>query len=348
MAPIGAASTPPVIEAFLASQPERCEESPQSLVFVQAEPSESLWCNQKEFAINWEDPIEFMERISAPDFDPRAADVKSGHTPLMMAARHGHIDCVKALLPHSDPNAQQQWGVESDYYFADRTAIHLAVERGHSEIVRLLAPVSDLSLSGSCDYQYGWATPLELAVLKGNHELVKFLAPLSPPAEGQFDQCNPMSLAVELKDAESIRILLPFGDARRVVGNGFTPLMSAAYDGFVEGVRLLLPVSDVKAKNSRSQSALHLAAYYGDYLGAGVFGPCADLLAPHADRAEVDEIFAEVGAKRMPQWAARLEREALANAIAESPPAIAIADMSASTAPVCNAASVSRNGPKRI
>jgi hypothetical protein len=88
------------------------------------------------------------------------------NTALMAAAGNGHAECVKILLPASNPNQTNGDG---------ENALHKAVEADSVECVALLAPVCDTSRrqSGS-----GF-TPLMMATACQMLEAVRLLAPLS-------------------------------------------------------------------------------------------------------------------------------------------------------------------------
>lgn len=95
-----------------------------------------------------------------------------GANALMMAAREGHLACVKVLLPHSDPDQRclrklsaMDWAAmeghipclkalipSSNPSFQNslgRTALGLAIQAGNASVVELLLPVTDLSLTDS-------------------------------------------------------------------------------------------------------------------------------------------------------------------------------------------------------
>jgi len=74
-------------------------------------------------------------------------------------------------------------------------------------------------------------------------------------------------------------------------------------------VRLLVPVSDAQATNGRGWTAFDLLADNEEW-------PVADFLAPHSFRPAVEEAFSRAGPGRMPRWAAQIESEALARALA--------------------------------
>lgn len=64
---------------------------------------------------------------------------KTGDTPLVLAARHGHIACVEHLVPKSDVDAAAH---------KDLTPLHTAAAHGHADVVRaLLAHGADPTLN---------------------------------------------------------------------------------------------------------------------------------------------------------------------------------------------------------
>lgn len=75
-------------------------------------------------------------RLLLPTSEPNAMD-SDGRTALMWAAKDadaGAVECLKALLPASDVGKKDRRG---------RTALHLAASGGWPEAVELLAPLSD-------------------------------------------------------------------------------------------------------------------------------------------------------------------------------------------------------------
>ena len=65
----------------------------------------------------------------------------------------------------SSPNARNNWG---------QSPINVAANYGHTEIVKILAPLTDYPNDPDA---YGW-TPILAAAYNGHTEIVKILAPL--------------------------------------------------------------------------------------------------------------------------------------------------------------------------
>jgi ankyrin repeat protein len=94
-------------------------------------------------------------RLLIPASDPLAGDSYA----LQLAARGGHVECVKLLIPASDPLTD------------DSLALRWAAREGHAECVELLLPVSGSLAMNS------WA--LRGAALRGHVECVALLLPVS-------------------------------------------------------------------------------------------------------------------------------------------------------------------------
>lgn len=80
---------------------------------------------------------------------------------LRRAAEYGHVECVKILIPVSDPK-----DLDSD-------ALRLAAHNGHAECVRVLIPVSDPNNNDS--------VALVSAAMKRHAECVRLLIDVSSP-----------------------------------------------------------------------------------------------------------------------------------------------------------------------
>lgn len=98
------------------------------------------------------------------DEEPDVLDCEEGH-PLSMAAANGHVSVVSLLLKH---------GVPVDLHTGTRekrTALHLAAEKGHLDVLRVLVDAG--SQINAQDYL--GTTSLHFAVHEGHLEAVQFL-----------------------------------------------------------------------------------------------------------------------------------------------------------------------------
>ncbi|CAI5771315.1 ankyrin repeat and SOCS box protein 3 isoform X2 [Podarcis lilfordi] len=129
---------------------------------------------------------------------------KDRATPLFIAAQEGNDECTELLLSSgADPNLycnEDEW----------QLPIHAAAEMGHSNILRLLVPVTD-RLCGSAE---GKVSPVYSAVLGGHEDCLELLLKegYSPDAQAcpVFGCRSPMPLAFQ-KGSGLILILLKYG-----------------------------------------------------------------------------------------------------------------------------------------
>ena len=152
---------------------------------------------------------------------------------LMLAAEHGHADCVKILL---DFGADvHHWDIEGD------TALSLAAANGHSECVSLLieagSDVNNYSPNG---------TPLIQASACGDADSVRMLllAGADPSASVSYGK-TALQFATERGDAICTRLLLESG-ARLAhydefpSESGMDEMMLAVASGNEECIQLIL------------------------------------------------------------------------------------------------------------
>ncbi len=207
----------------------------------------------------------------APDAGWGRAFDKKGRTALMHAALAGDVECVKLLLPWSQPDRQCASGM---------TALMHAAQSGREAAVRALIPVSDAATIGEykdsavcCaaasgdagtmrallelpdirpdDFRAPEGTPLILAAQGDSVELVELLLPLSNPNAQSDDGMTALMHAVRpCGSPEIIKALLRHCDPKWTNADGFTALMHAAYSCNPDTVALLLPESDVCARSS--------------------------------------------------------------------------------------------------
>lgn len=100
--------------------------------------------------------------IQASPTDKNPPDIK-GVTPLHVATKHGHLDCVHLLLEDiDDANPKDPYGT---------TPLHIAVEKGYSELIQLFLSVSiDKNPSDA-----NGLTPLHIAAKVGDIDSIKLI-----------------------------------------------------------------------------------------------------------------------------------------------------------------------------
>ena len=108
---------------------------------------------------------------------------------LSWATVNNHYDCVKLLIPVSDPKSN------------DSYALRWASEKGYTECVKLLIPVSDPKDNDS--------QALRCASNNGFTECVKLLIPVSAP---KAKNSEALRLAAENNRYECVELLLPYSD----------------------------------------------------------------------------------------------------------------------------------------
>ena len=107
---------------------------------------------------------------------------------LRMAANNGHTDCVRLLIPHSDPRAYES------------EALRYASSHGHVDCVRELIPYSDSRARNS-----------KALCSHGHTECVRLLAPVSDPrARDSRALCSHGHI-------ECVRLLAPVSDIGRAL-----------------------------------------------------------------------------------------------------------------------------------
>lgn len=133
---------------------------------------------------------------------------------LRMAAKNGHHECVKLLIPVSNP---------ANCF----SALAAAASWGRLECVVLLLPFSDESAD--------FSSALFLAISGGHIDCAQALI----PALGPKDSFNSLAFAAFHGHVEGVKLLIPISDAEA----RSCALRRAAARGNDECVKLLLPVS---------------------------------------------------------------------------------------------------------
>lgn len=193
-------------------------------------------------------------------------------SPLMMAMRHNDVASVRSLLEHgADPNA-----AHIDH---KRSALIVAIERGHGDMVELL-----LRHGARTDIFSRRLSPIHFACKVGNEDAVRHLlaAGVNPLTRGSW---------------------------------GMTPLHACAHAGKVNAIRMLLPFyhnGDVNIRDKLGQTALHWAAFASsvDAVRALVdAGADVNAIAKHPGSTPL--AFAAIGRKRRSDGAPILGRNLL-------------------------------------
>lgn len=122
---------------------------------------------------------DLVRRLLARKDVPPDHQSRTGHTPLILAAKNGHAGVVKLLLEHKDinPNRRTRQRV---------TALLYTARHGHKDIVKLLLAREDIDNSDpSKDHKYKWdrstgsayyGTPTDVASRHGHHSIAALLS----------------------------------------------------------------------------------------------------------------------------------------------------------------------------
>lgn len=106
---------------------------------------------------------------------------KQGLTAFMQAAKLGHLDCLEALLPRSDPQATEDRGW---------TALTHSTLHGDERVLSFLIPLSDPNAQDDTEM-----TPLMFAACFGNEKAVRALLPVTDLALANFQGMTALELA---------------------------------------------------------------------------------------------------------------------------------------------------------
>ena len=151
-------------------------------------------------------------------------------TPLMVACRNGHDDCVRLLL-----------GVGADVEQRKKnsvTALLIACQNGHLDCARLLLEAGaavDQATADGC-------TPLLVACRNGRLDCARLLFEAGAAVDqARADGCTPLLMACRRGHLDCARLLLEAGAAvDQATADGCTPLLVACQQGHLDCARLLL------------------------------------------------------------------------------------------------------------
>ena len=175
-------------------------------------------------------------------------------TPLHYAAFCGLQGPVKVLVIENSED------VNSRSFDNESTPLHLASQKGHVEIARILV---EHDADVAAQTKDGWS-PLHLASQKGYVELARLLLGHHAGIEAQTKNGEwPLYLASQQGHMELARLFLEHGaDVAMQTKEGETLLHWASNQNFVELARLLLKHgADVAAQTKDGDAPLHLALH---------------------------------------------------------------------------------------
>lgn len=181
-------------------------------------------------------------------------------TALHWAAAKGHADIVRLLLGHfnqlSEYQKQKHRYLKGD--FNNRNVIDLAVEAGHTDVLRVFLD----------QWKYDLFGPLLIAAQKGYAEVVKLLLERGADVNkfSEFgDQKTALIFACEQGKLEVVKVLLASGvNVHFQDACGRTALMWASYKGHAEVVKALLAAgARIDYQDDRGSTALMNASFLG-------------------------------------------------------------------------------------
>jgi len=284
------------------------------------------------------DDAEAISGLLAQGLSPfMGLPTRNFNTPLLEAARIGALNCLRALVPHSD--------IADSEAHSGRDALSLAILGDHVECVRFLAPLANMNHVPL----YQGVSALELAVCAGSLSLAEILVSCGAHsgqlsehgihlffsairsddwpraaflrelrrAAGEHSALNDrdaLFLAAEQSTTDCLQGFLLSLPATTLGPQGDTLLAHAVRHGCQASERALLPLMDPRQKNAHGQSALDvLMAASADAVKA-----CGDDLAPFLPRESALDLLRQHGREAMPRFAATVERDALAQETARS------------------------------
>ena len=185
-------------------------------------------------------------------------------TSLHFAALWGLHFMVEFLVIECSQN------VCSEGFYNNVTPLHVASERGHVKICRMLIEHGAGVMAQNRDRE----TPLHLASREGQVEVARVLIERGADVTAQNkDGRTPLHLVVEWRHKELVRMLIERGaDVQVQTNDGETPLLLALTSNWdydesdveIEAVHMLIVSgADVAAHNKQGWTPLHLAAELG-------------------------------------------------------------------------------------
>ena len=183
---------------------------------------------------------------------------KHGSTPLLSAAKYGHVECLQELV--NIPGVEINVFNEAGY-----TPLHLAVEYGRLSCVRVLLETGRVDLNGRT---LRGMTALNEAAVKGHLDIVRTL--LSQTDIDVNMAClrgvTPLHHVAQCGRLDMLRLLLAMPGIKVNVRDifGWTALNNAATEGHLHCVQALLQVAGISVNESCGDgwTPLHGSAHH--------------------------------------------------------------------------------------
>ncbi|KAE9616638.1 putative ankyrin repeat-containing protein [Lupinus albus] len=186
---------------------------------------------------------------------------KRDDTPLHSAARAGNLDVIKDTLSGTDEGEVRELLAKQNQ--AGETALYVAAEYGHVDIVRELIQYYDLADAG-IKARNGFDA-LHISAKQGHLDVLKILIEDHPELSMTVDPSNSTALhtAATQGHIEIVKFLLEKGSSLATIArsNGKTTLHSAARNGHLEVVKVILEKEPgvTTRTDKKGQTALHMA-----------------------------------------------------------------------------------------
>ncbi|OIV99365.1 hypothetical protein TanjilG_17175 [Lupinus angustifolius] len=186
---------------------------------------------------------------------------KRDDTPLHSSARAGNLDVIKDTLSGADEGEVRKLLAKQNQ--AGETALYVAAEYGHVDMVRELIQYYDLADAG-IKARNGFDA-LHIAAKQGHFDVLKILMNAHPELSMTVDPSNTTALhtAATQGHIEIVKFLLEAGSSLATIArsNGKTALHSAARNGHLEVVKAILEKEPGVATRTdkKGQTALHMA-----------------------------------------------------------------------------------------
>ncbi|KAJ0413283.1 ankyrin repeat-containing domain protein [Aspergillus carlsbadensis] len=176
-----------------------------------------------------------------------------GNTTLMIAARLGYDDVIRALIPH-----MSRARVRRARNTSGESVLHLAMYSGKASTVRLLA---EWLPDGLCGVDGMWRTPLAVAVEVQTTEVVEYLLDRGCNiATRDIEQRTLLHYAVDRGSEQIVRLLLARQCPRTRDRSGETALMRAARKAEAEIVRLFLEYCEYPEHREQTDQTMLIKA----------------------------------------------------------------------------------------